>query len=109
MGLTDYFTGIIFNPPDQAFGKTQKAFFDLAQLATGLKRPEYAYFIDDSVLNVFMAMNCGWHGVIYYNARYHKPLPDYYAPFKTQVSRISLLKHIRRLHPELFSKKKQQS
>ena len=107
MGLTDYFTGIIFNPPDQNFGKTQKAFYDVAALATGLKKPEYAYFIDDSVLNVFMSMNCGWHGMIYYHPRYHKTLPGYYENFKTLVSRISYLKHIRKIHPELFAKSKQ--
>jgi len=107
MGLSDYFTGIIFNPPDLDFGKTQKVFYDLAALASGLKKPTDAFFIDDSALNVFMALNCKWHGIIYYNPKYHKKLPKFYYPLSGKVHRISQLKHINQVYPQLFSKKKQ--
>lgn len=105
MELDQYFTGIIYNPPGEDLGKTQKAFFDVATLATGLKNPQDAFFIDDSVLNVFMARNCKWNGIIYYNPKYHKTLPSYYEPFSNRVHRISLLRHIKVVYPKLFKKK----
>lgn len=107
MDLEQYFTGIIFNPPDLDYGKTQKVFFDLAALATNLRRPRDAFFIDDSALNVCMALNSKWHGVLYYNPKYHKKLPGFYQPYSSQIHRIAELRHIKQVFPQLFSKRKQ--
>jgi FMN phosphatase YigB (HAD superfamily) len=108
MGLTQYFTGIIYNPKEYDFSKSQKAFFEVAALATKLKKPEYAYFLDDSTLNALMAKNCKWNTAIFYSPKVHKKLPDYYYPYHGKIHRISNLKHIKKIWPELFSKKKLQ-
>lgn len=107
MGIEQYFAGIIYNPSDLDYGKTQKAYFDLATLATGLKKPSHAFFIDDSVLNVFMARNCKWNAIIFHNFKYHKKLPNYYEPFHGQVHKIAELRQIRQVFPQLFAKNNQ--
>lgn len=105
MGIDQYFSGIIYSPSDLDYGKTQKAFFDLATLATGLDKPRHAFFIDDSALNVFMALNCKWNAVIFYNANYHKKLPKFYDSFHGQVHRIAEVRQIRQVFPQLFTDK----
>ena len=105
MKLTQYFSGIIFSPPGIDYGKTQAVFYEFAALATGLKTPRDAFFIDDSVLNVFMALNLKWHAMLYYNPVYHKKLPPYYDDYSKLVHRVSLLRHIKEVYPQLFSKR----
>lgn len=102
MDIDKYFTGIIFRPYDSGLGKTQKVFYQTAMLAAGVQRATDCYFIDDGVINIFMAKNMKWRTALYYSTNYHPKLMDVYGSYQHKLHRIGGLRHLAKVFPELF-------
>lgn len=103
MEIYKYFEGIVYKFPGSYLGKSQRTFYDIAMLAADVKYPDDCYFIDDSIYNVFMALNCGWNAVLYHNKRFHRELPAVYLEKQGEVSRIAIMMpQLRFIFPELF-------
>lgn len=109
LGLYNYFEGIVYKFPGKGtpgsyLGKSQRTFYDIAMLAADVKYPDDCYFIDDSIYNVFMALNCGWNAVLYHNKRFHRELPPIYWDKEGEVNRIASMSQLQYIFPELFTK-----
>lgn len=102
LGVYEYFEGIVYKTPDTYLGKTQRTFYDIAMLAADVRRPGDCYFIDDGLWNVLMAMNCGWHAVLYKH-RLHREQPAIYETVKEEVHEIATLSQLRYVFPELVA------
>lgn len=102
MKLEEYFTGIVFKPAGGSLGKTQRVFYEAAMIAAKVKNPHHVYFVEDGLLNVFMALNCRWKTVLY-NGKFHPPLADEYAAYQNRINRIVKLNQLPKIYPNLFT------
>lgn len=102
LNLSQYFEGIVYKPEGTYLGKSQKTFYDVAMLAADVNDPIHCYFIDDSIYNVFMANNCGWHAVLHYNKHMHNPPPAIYAEYEKLIHKATSLFQLKTIYPNLF-------